>query len=128
MRDLAPCRGDVALRPTPEQRFRSESLDVNGADAGSASASHLNRDVCADDPQSDSPANEGDLSFTEPEFIPRRLARSNRGYHLTICTFMIITQCAVLTVVSCCALCPRRNYRIFLLLAVAFSFRRGGMR
>jgi len=31
--DLARCPGDFALRPTPGQRSRSESLDLNGEDA-----------------------------------------------------------------------------------------------
>jgi len=112
LRDLAPCPGNVALRHPPEQRSLPESLDVNGEDVESDSASRINRDVCADNPQSDSPVNEGDL-FTEPECIPRRSGRSNRGYHRYVMylhdyhavsrTYCRVLLCfmPVLTVFSC---------------------------
>ena len=92
------------------------------------SASRVNCDVCADDPQSDSPVNQNDSSFTEPEFIPRLSARSNKG----IPPLRYVPQWYYAVCSTCCRvlLCfmPRRNYCIFLPLAVAFSFIRGGMR
>jgi len=119
--NLGPCFGDVALRPLPEQCSLSESLDVNREDVESDSASRINRDVCTDDPQSDSPVNEGDL-FTEPEFIPRRSGRSNKGYHR--CVMYLHDYYAVCHTYSHVLLCfMPRAYCIFLPLAVAFSFR-----
>ena len=73
LRDLAPCPN--ALRSIQGQRSPSESLNLNGENADNVSVSRVNLDVCGtNDPQSDSPVNESDLSLTEPEFIPRRSA------------------------------------------------------
>jgi len=79
MRDLAPCPGDVALRPTQGQRSSPVSLNVRGDNADD-SASRVNLDVCGtNEQQSDSPVNESDLSLSKHDFISRRSARSNKN-------------------------------------------------